>query len=231
MSEAGSPLVSVVIPAYNSGRFLGEAIRSVLDQNYRPIEVIVVDDGSTDDTVVVARSFGEPVQTIAQPHSGIGAARNRAIASARGEYLAAIDADDLWMPEKLSRQTAALAADPTVDMVAGQTVEFRTAADGCIVESPPASGIVIGAMLIRMEAFHRVGWMRTDLRLGEFIDWMARAQEAGLRMTRMDETVLRRRIHDSNTGIRERGSRSEYAAVVKAALDRRRRAGTPGEPE
>jgi len=70
--------------------------------------------------------------------------------------------------------------------------------------------------------------MRTDLRFCEFIDWMARAQETGLRMARMPEIVLRRRIHDSNTGIRERGSRREYAVVAKAALDRRRRDGLTG---
>lgn len=101
----------------------------------------------------------------------------------------------------------------------------RIAGDGSVHEEPPASGILIGAMLVRMATFQRVGWLRMDLRMGEFIDWMARAREAGLRLASLPEPVLRRRIHDTNTGVRVHALRNEYAAVVKAALDRRRSSG------
>ncbi len=229
MTEGQAPLVSVVVPAYNAAAFIAEALRSVLEQDYRPIDVIVADDGSSDGTRDIARSFGPPVRVIAQAHGGIGAARNNAIASARGELLAFIDADDLWTPGKLSRQVSLLTEDASLDMVFGQVVEFRTAAGGQVIESPPASGLAPGAALIRMDAFHRVGWFRTDLRVGEFIDWYARACELGLHSSVLPEPVLRRRIHHSNTGIRERAARTDYATVVRAALERRRRAASSQE--
>jgi glycosyltransferase involved in cell wall biosynthesis len=226
MAETKAPLVSVIVPAYNAAPFIAEALESVLRQDYRPIEVIVVDDGSADATAEIARSFGPPVLVLGQAHAGIGAARNAAIAAAYGELLAFLDADDLWTPGKLSRQVSQLEADSSLDMVFGQAVEFRTADDGRIVERPPASGLLPGAALIRMDAFHRVGWFRTNLRVGEFIDWYARATESGLRSAIRSEPVLRRRIHKSNTGTIDKAACVDYISVVRAALERRRRTGS-----
>src|SRR6476469_10004419 len=97
------PLVSVVIPAYNAERFLGEAIESVLAQGYAHFELIVVDDGSSDRTAEVARSFGDRVRTIEQENSGVSAARNAGTRAAGGELLAFLDADDRWSPGWLER--------------------------------------------------------------------------------------------------------------------------------
>ena len=222
MPEAGAPLISVVVPAYNAAAFLEEALSSVAAQRYEPIEVIVVDDGSTDGTSEAARSFQPPVRLIAQPHAGPGAARNAGVAAARGEYLAFLDADDLWTPSSLALRLNAL-EQRAADLVYGQVIEFRAAAGGRVVENPPATALLAGTALLRASAFHRVGWFRTDLRLGEFIDWCARAHETGLRMDALAQPVLRRRIHGSNTGIREHAARTDYVQVVRAALERRRR--------
>jgi glycosyltransferase involved in cell wall biosynthesis len=221
MSEDTAPLASVVIPAYNAGAYLEEAIRSVLEQEYRPLEVIVVDDGSADRTAEVARSFGPPVRVLVQPHTGAGAARNAGAAVARGAWLAFLDADDLWMPHVLARLANLLAGDPQLDMVYGQVVEFREIG-GAVVEKPPATGLLAGATLLRKSLFDRVGWFGVGLRLGEFIDWCARARELGAKTASLPEPVLRRRIHGENTGVRERGARSDYARVAHAALQRRR---------
>jgi glycosyltransferase involved in cell wall biosynthesis len=222
MSE--STLVSVVIPAYNAGAFLGEAIESALQQEHRPIEVIVVDDGSSDHTAEVARAFGPTVTLHCQPHAGAGAARNRGVAESHGELLAFLDADDVWTAGKLRHQMAVLSSDPALDIVLGHAVEFRDGKERGMVENPPVAGALPSAALIRMSSFHRVGWLRTDLRVGEFIDWLARAREIGLKTAVARETVLLRRIHETNTGIRERQSRADYAKVVRAALERRRAA-------
>jgi len=225
MSEDSAPLVSVVIPAYNAGPYIEEALRSVLQQDYRPLEVIVVDDGSTDNTSGVARPFGPPVRILAQPHAGIGAARNAGVAAAQGRFLAFLDADDLWTPHKLSRQMSLLADDESLDLVFGQVIEFRRAADGQVAESPAVSGLVPGAALMRRSLFDRVGWFRRDLRVGEFIDWCARARELSMKSAVLPEPVLRRRIHGDNSGVRERDARPDYARVVRAALERRRERG------
>lgn len=109
--------ISVVIPTYNYGRFLREAIDSVLAQTYAPLEILVVDDGSTDDTEQIVASYGERVRYIRQRNAGVGAARNNGIAQARGEYVAFLDSDDLWLPEKLAKEIARFEADPELGLV------------------------------------------------------------------------------------------------------------------
>ena len=118
-------LVSVIIPVRNGEAYLGAAIESVLAQTIPPLETIVVDDSSTDGSARVARSFGERVRYTSQPRGGSAAARNRGIQLARGNFFGFLDADDVWLPEKLAIQTAAFAADPELDLAFGLVVEFR----------------------------------------------------------------------------------------------------------
>lgn len=105
------PTVSVVIPCYNAAEFLRETLESALGQTHAPLEVIVVDDGSTDDSAAIAGSYGPPVRVIRQENQGESVARNRGIDEARGDWIAFLDADDLWKPEKLVRQLAAAEDD------------------------------------------------------------------------------------------------------------------------
>lgn len=113
MSVAGEhPMISVVVPAYNAGRFIRRTIDSVLAQSYRDFELIVVNDGSTDDTEQVVQSYGEKVRYIYQANAGDGPARNTGIAAARGEWIAFLDHDDEWLPHKLELQIALLERNP-----------------------------------------------------------------------------------------------------------------------
>jgi glycosyltransferase involved in cell wall biosynthesis len=111
------PLVSAVIPVYNGARFVAEAVRSVLEQTYEPIECIVVDDGSTDDTAEIVRGLGGGVRLVQTPNGGVARARNRGVEHARGELLAFLDADDLWRPDKIERQVELLLERPEVGFV------------------------------------------------------------------------------------------------------------------
>lgn len=219
--ESESSLVSVVVPAWNAAAFLSEAIRSILAQDAGPLEIIVVDDGSSDDTSRVAASFGAPVRVLMQDHAGIAAARNRGVSAARGPLLAFLDADDLWTPEKLRLQRRALDSSPSFDMVFGHAVEFS----GTSPSGAPRPALLPGSALIRRASFDRVGRFREDLRVGEFVDWLARAREAGLRHAVLDAVCLRRRLHAANTGRILAGARQDYVKVVRDALQRRRAGG------
>jgi len=225
-----NPLVSVMIGAYNAAPYLGEAIESALSQDYEPIELIVVDDGSTDETADVARSFAQ-AKVIQQENGGNGAARNLAVENASGELYAFLDADDRFTPGKLSRQKAALDADPDLDMVFGHVHEFFSPEldeETRASLRPPAPGpmpwTAPNLMLIRRGSFERVGPFSTAVRVGVTVDWFARAQEAGLRHTILPEVVLERRLHTQNNGLRERASRSQYLDVIRQAMERRRAA-------
>jgi glycosyltransferase involved in cell wall biosynthesis len=225
------PLISVMIGVYNAEPYLAEAIESVLAQDYVPLELIVVDDGSNDGSAAVAKSFPQ-VNYFFQENAGNGAARNRAVEAATGDLFAFVDADDRFTPGKLTLQKAALDADPALDMVFGHVREFLSPELDEETRSalrPPAPEpmpwTAPNLMLIRRESFLRVGPFSTTFRVGVTVDWFARASEAGLRYVVLPEVVLERRLHTQNNGLRERGARTQYLDVIRAAMERRRAAG------
>lgn len=120
-----APLVSVIIPTYNCAEFLREAIESVLQQEYSNLELIVVDDGSTDDTPEVLRSFTDPRLTVhRQAKAGVSAARNAGLDRARGDYISFLDADDRWLPGKLNRDISLLQETASIGIVVSNFVRF-----------------------------------------------------------------------------------------------------------
>jgi glycosyltransferase involved in cell wall biosynthesis len=225
------PLVSVMIGAYNAAAYLPDAIESVIAQSYRPLELIVVDDGSEDETAAIARRYGEPVRCVSQPNGGMAAARNRAIAEARGDYFAFLDADDRFCPDKIAQQLACFERDPDLDVVFGHVTEFLSpdldAAAAARLRRPmhDVAWPTPNLMLVRRDAFFRVGRFSTELKVGIGVDWYARAMELGLKSLVPPIVVLERRLHADNNGIRQSHQRPQYLHVLKAALDRRREAG------
>jgi glycosyltransferase involved in cell wall biosynthesis len=226
-------LVSVIIPVYNHDRYLGEAIECVLTQTHKNVEIIVVDDESTDTSGDVAKSFADKgVRYFRQAHAGIGPARNTGVEKANGDFLAFLDADDRWPEEKLELQLRAFESDPALEMVFGQALQLQhgpaweagVKIRNLIVDGV-VPGMVAGTMLIKRDAFLRVGNFPGGIKVGEFIDWYGRAGQLNVRSLVLPELLLWRRIHDSNTGVRERQSVTDYARVLKATLDRRRAEG------
>jgi cellulose synthase/poly-beta-1,6-N-acetylglucosamine synthase-like glycosyltransferase len=134
------PMVDVIIPAYNAAQFLAAAIDSALAQEGVPLRIIVVDDGSTDDTATIARSYGEPVWVVSQSNKGLAAARNRGIAESTAPYLAPLDADDVWFPGKLARQVALLEAHPEAGLAFADMIvfsgDFQVEEDGYLLATP-----------------------------------------------------------------------------------------------
>jgi glycosyltransferase involved in cell wall biosynthesis len=219
--------ISVVIPVYNQGLYVSEAIESALSQSVAPAEVIVV-DSSDDGSVEVARSFVPRIRHVVHARQGVGAARNLGVMLAAGDLFAHLDADDVWVPEKLEAQLAVLAADPGIDLVGGQMKEFISpdvAAElrgrvRCL--AAPQPGFSASVLLVRREAFERVGRYSTRWRLGADLDWFIRAREVGLRTATVPRVLARRRLHACNSGLREREFARDRVHVLKLALDRRR---------
>ena len=228
--------VSTIIPCHNGERYIDETIRSVLHQGGEGLELIVVDDGSTDRTPELVRAFGGDVRYVRQPHGGASRARNLGIELATGQALAFIDADDLWTDHALSRMVAKLESDPSIGMVVGQMEQFVSP------ELPPAARLefrfspdpvparMCGTVLVRRAEFERVGGFAPELASGEFIDWLARAEHLGVKTATVEAVVLRRRLHRSNHGVVRRDARQDYLRVVKAALDRKRAAAPRLDP-
>ena len=134
-----APAFTVVIPCYNGARYLEAALRSALDQSYPPLEILVIDDGSTDGSRAIARSFWPRVECLEQAHQGPSAARNLGTARARGDFIAFLDADDLWMADKLTRQAKMLQASPDLDLVyTGYTLLYPDGSTKEVRARPPA---------------------------------------------------------------------------------------------
>lgn len=219
-----APLISVVIPVFNCEKYLGAAVESILAQNYSPIQIIVVDDGSTDSSAAVARSFVQ-VEYHLQEHAGVATALNWGITEAKGDFIAFLDADDLWMEGKLRRQLEAFAADPDLSMVLGNVEQFREKGpSGVPVSLGVFKGFLKITMLIRRNAMMQVGLFDTQWKTGDFIDWYVRATEQRLKSLMLPDVLARRRIHDTNMGITQRDVQADYARIMRQALERRRKA-------
>jgi glycosyltransferase involved in cell wall biosynthesis len=223
------PKISVVIPAYNAERYLREALESVLAQHYPALEILVIDDGSADGTSGVAQSLAG-VRYVRQENAGAAAARNHGVRLAEGEWIAFLDADDLWTVGKLGWQSQVLREKPGIDIVLGQAEQFISpeldAETAARMQCPPGSqpGYLPSAMLLRKTSFDRVGGFDTKLSVGEFIDWYSRAEEKGLRTEMLPQVVFRRRLHATNQGQTKRDDYGkDYLKILKARLDRKRK--------
>ena len=223
------PLISVIIPVFNTEKYLAEAIESVLSQTIKPAEIIVVDDGSTDKSAEVARQFEPLVRLVCQENKGVGAARNTGINNASGENLAFLDADDLWTENKLEIQLSYLQNNPGTDIVFGYVEQFISPElpdeHQRILkpEHEKMQGFVIGTMLIKKTTFLKAGLFNEKLELGEFIDWFSRAKDLGLSFHVLEDIVLKRRIHTSNMGIYKKQHLKDYTTLLRETLARKRK--------
>jgi glycosyltransferase involved in cell wall biosynthesis len=226
MSRPG--IISVIMPAYNRQNYITESIASICAQTGGLHEIIVIDDGSTDNTAASARACSPSVVCHSQPNQGIGSALNHGLRHATGEWLAFLDSDDLWAPGKSAAQLAYFDAHPSVDLVFGHCEEFISPElpAGRISFGDRAGGArparLYGTLLARRESFLRVGSFDEKTTLGHFIDWHARARALGLSEGMVADTVLHRRIHGNNITMQRRAGYRDYLKIVKSHIDRSR---------
>ncbi|MFM5888849.1 MAG: glycosyltransferase family 2 protein [Dolichospermum sp.] len=220
------PLISVIIPCYNRERYLAEAIESVLDQTYPHIELIVIDDGSSDRSGEIAQSY--PLIYHYQTNGGIGAARNAGIALANGKFLAFLDSDDIWVKDKLAKQMAIFDTNLDIEAVFGYAQNFYSPEldenfrNRIRCPEQPIAAHLSSAMLINRSAFLRVGNFDTNLKIGPDVSWYILAMEHQLQQITIPDVVYYRRLHESNSGIKERQYANERMHLIKAKLDRQR---------
>jgi glycosyltransferase involved in cell wall biosynthesis len=218
------------MPVFNGERYVREAIDSIFAQMHRPLEIIIVDDGSTDGTRAAVANYGDQVRYVWQPNSGPATARNLGLSRAAGEFIAFIDADDLWHVEKLARQMARFAARPELDFCVAHVQNFWISELHDEEErfrnnrvAKPIPGYVTGTLLARRRVFDTIGVFNTKLAHGDSTDWFLRAAERGAVMELLADVLLFRRLHPANRSrLLASRSRDEFLEIVKACLDQRR---------
>lgn len=226
------PRVTVVIPTYNRAQFIAEAIQSVLEQTFRDFELIVVDDGSTDDTAAVVSRFTDPrLRYIYQTNQERSAARNHGLRLARGEYVAFLDSDDVWLPAKLEHQVALLDARPAMGLVYTGAYIFEGQCT-FMEQRPRCRGEVLKALLmednvvcgsastalVRRACFDSVGSFDENLRACEDWDMWLRLAAGGYEFDFVPQPLARCRVHGTNTQKdaekMARATRSFFAKVL-----------------
>ena len=229
------PLVSCVVPCFNGERYLEAALRSILDQTHHPIEVIVVDDGSTDRSAEVVHRFGGPVRYHRQENRGPAGACNTGVALAAGEFIAFLEQDDLWLPHKTERQLREFAAAPAIGYCVAQIQNFWVPELAYEAERyrdhpvmRPVAGYVVQTLMVRRAAMDRSGPFDESLPFAFATDWFLRLRDAGVPGMLVPEVLTRRRLHERNhSRLHRQASRDQFLEVVKASLDRRRERDRP----
>jgi len=223
-------LVSVIVPSFNHAAYIGEALDSIFTQRHRPLEVIVVDDGSTDDTGAVLGPYRDRISVVKQTNAGPAAARNAGLARATGAFITFLDADDMWHPDKLERQLARFDARPELELSIC-CVESFYAGDPAEEErllrereQPKVmTGVVVQTFVARASLFERVGGFDPRFRFAEDADWYVRATEQSVMEEHLAEVLCYRRMHAHNmTREWPEVKKESMLAVAKAAIERHR---------
>jgi glycosyltransferase involved in cell wall biosynthesis len=220
--------MSVIIPAYNAALTLSETLDSVAGQSRLPDEVLVIDDGSTDNTACIARTHELGPRVITQDNAGAAGAINTGICQAKGDLIAFLDADDLWLPDKLGTQERALLEDTALLAVLGHSEAFQCPSvlserfDGLSYVRGVTPGYLISTLLVRKSGLSgKLACLDEGLRTGYFIEWYRLAMAEGCKIRMLDELVHRRRIRPSTLGARRVGDNAglslDFLEIAKRA--------------
>jgi glycosyltransferase involved in cell wall biosynthesis len=225
-----SPSVSAIVPVHNGEKLLGAALESILDQDYPSLEVLVVDDASTDGSAQLAEALPGVRVLRRERQGGVAAARNQGIESSTGELLAFLDQDDRWLPGKLSAQVDRLLDHPDAGFcLAWQRIRLAPGTPCPSWLSPqllecPHLGYFPGTLVAWRETFRRVGHYGEQTPPAESADWFARAKDAGIHPTVVEEVLLEKQIHAANQSHAIDRVRSGVLRALKDSIDRQRAA-------
>jgi glycosyltransferase involved in cell wall biosynthesis len=228
MPATPPPLVSCIVPVHNGERHLAQAIESILAQSHEPLEILIVDDASTDATAAIAAGYGSRVRVLTQAvNNGPVTARATGVRAARGEYIAFLDADDVWLAEKTTRQLAHLNGRSRLDVSLCEIEDFWEPGQESEAERAKAAERTRGShlwqcTLARREVFERVP-IDAGVRHMDHAAWVLALREAGIRLAVLPSVLAHRRRHDANTSRSNEGEiYEEVFDLLKRTLDRRR---------
>jgi len=230
MNENGTNnyYVSVIIPVYNGESYLAEAVESILRQNHELLEIIIVDDGSTDNTAKVVAGLRGNVRYVHQSNSGPSAARNRGLKMTQGDLIGFLDADDLWGKNKLKIQIGHFEKNPSLEIVLGYLQKMQMVSED--KDTPkfkewdqPIMNMHLGSGLFRKSVFDKVGYLDESLDYCEDWDWFMKAKEMNVPIMVHNEVAYYYRRHDKNiTNDTEKNS-SFALKMLRQSLNRRRK--------
>jgi glycosyltransferase involved in cell wall biosynthesis len=222
---------SAIIPVYNGSRYLAATLDSVLAQTYPLHEIIVIDDGSTDDSPAILRSYGDRLRVTRQENRGVAVARNAGLRQASGDVITFIDQDDLWLPRRTEALIGALRSNPKALVAIGQVEVLYERA------RPPSNldlfgttlrEFLVGSMCVRKEVFDLIGPFNTGLGYADDTDFYMRRREAEIETVYVDDITLQYRLHESNTSADRDTTQANLLSALRESLRRRRKGGTSG---
>jgi glycosyltransferase involved in cell wall biosynthesis len=198
-----NPVISVIIPVYNGEKFLAEAVQSVLAQNYPSLEIIIVDDGSTDNTRKICDNYKHLIKYLYQDNAGPSSARNMGLSLATGEFISFLDVDDLWPVNKLKDHLAEFKKNPSLGFVQGFTEQvyyrkYNPDLSKISKKEEIIFGFLLGSGLYRKSIFDKVGNFDTGMKFCEDLDWFLRAREEEIPFKVQEKLTLIYRIHGEN---------------------------------
>jgi glycosyltransferase involved in cell wall biosynthesis len=221
------PLASVVIPLYNGQKFIDQTIKTVLNQDFSPLEIIVVDDGSTDSGAGIVKNY-EQVRYFYQENQGNAAARNQGICKSKGEFIALLDQDDLWEKHKLRTHLDYMIRHPEIYYTIARFKYFLSPGvqrpKWCrenllrehYVDYSPSS------LVVRKRVFNMVGYFDWKFKTGSDGDWFFRAKDMKIPMAVIDEVLLYRRVHHANQSKHVKQSHAELLKVIRKSIARKK---------
>jgi glycosyltransferase involved in cell wall biosynthesis len=217
-ADAESQLISAIVPVFNGERFIRDALDSILAQDYEPLEIIVVNDGSTDGTRRILDSYPS-LRIISQANRGAAEARNTGFKASRGVLIAFLDSDDIWPPGRLRLQVDYLRGHPDAGFVCGRA-RYQSEPG---IEAPAEPFDSACTLLAHRAVFDRVGLFASGPQAGPKLEWMQRAASLGIKGGRLDELVYIKRLHQGNRAEAAGGRRARILEIVQSSMRYRRR--------
>lgn len=220
--------VSVIIPVYNGEKFVGEAIESVLGQSIKPAEIIVVNDGSEDTTEIVLKKFKDKIRYVYKENGGTASARNCGLRTAQGELIGFLDADDIWLENKLERQLQLFHENPEYEIVLGllKRIPISKTEEALKINHEDGEyAVSAGSSLIKRKVFDIVGTFDEEMGFCEDVDLFLRILDSEIKVFGHKDVVQFYRRHDQNITLDKNRSFHDLLRVFKKTVDRRRKAG------